>query len=128
MLSFVRKLLVPKSNTALKNEDFETEEKLQSCRNTLEFLWTIDFKYEAIGCSKSRLITSSHIFNKWTKKIHEKNLMLKRDNSDQERIRSITLNDIHGNKSEVVHDLHKLDKDRDGKRLVERILSEENLI
>ena len=38
-------------------------------------------------------------------------------------IRSIILNDIDDNENEVLHDLHKLDKGRDRKRLAERVTS-----
>ena len=53
----------------------------------------------------------------------QKNLISEIDQLDQDRIRSIILNDIDVNENEVVYDLHKLDKGRDRKRLAERVTS-----
>ena len=50
------------------------------------------------------------------------------DQLDQERIRSIILNNIDENENEVVHNLQKSDKDRDRKRLAERILTAEEIV
>ena len=119
LLAFIHMLLVP-IKIALKNEDFKTIETLKECHDTLVFLWAIDHENEAIGCLKSRLITSSNIFKKWAKKIHEGNLISEIDQLDQDRIREIILNDIDGNENEVVHNLQKLDNGRDKKRLANK--------
>ena len=56
LLAFIHTLLVP-IKIALKNEDFETIERLKECHDILVFLWAIDHENDAIGRSKSRLIT-----------------------------------------------------------------------
>ena len=91
------------------------------------FFWAIDYENEAISRSKSRLITSSNIFKKWAKKIHERNLISEIDQLDQDRIREIILNDIDRNENEVIHNLQKLDKGRDKQRLAERVLPAEDI-
>ena len=49
------------------------------------------------------------------------------DQLDQDRIREIILNDVDGNENEIVHNLKKLDKGRDRKRLAERALPAEDI-
>ena len=126
LLAFIRTLLIP-LKSALKNEDFETIERLKECHDILVFLWAIDHENEAIGRSKSRLITSSNIFKKWAKKTHEENLISEIDQLDQDKIREIILNDADGNENEIVHNLKKLDKGRDRKRLAERVFPAEDI-
>ena len=102
-------------------------ERLKECHDILVFLWAINYENEAISRSKSRLITSFSIFKKWAKKIHERNLISEIDQLDQDRIREIILNDVDGNENEVIHNLQKLHKDRDRKRLAERVLPAEDI-
>ena len=50
LLAFICTLLVP-INIVLKNEDFETIERLRECHDILVFLWVTDYENDEIGRS-----------------------------------------------------------------------------
>ena len=123
--TFIRVLTLP-VNKAKNDKDFESLEKLKICHEVLIFLWAVIFKPEAIEKSKTRILTSSKMFNDWAKNIHDRNLILEIDQIDQQSV-SRNQPSIDDESDTIIHNIQELEKERKKKSFSSRILSEEEI-
>ena len=124
--TFIRILKSPVNN-AKKDQDFEMLNNLKTCHDILIFLWVVVFKTEVISKSKTRILTSQKVFKNWSRKIHERNLILEIDQIDQQSILEDQSRFEDSEDSTVIHNIHKLDKEQRKKNLSGKVMSEDEI-